>query len=79
MEKLLTKKGYNDDALTQKIKGKMGKLAALHNLNMKAGGADTFMIDLSKSMGSLRINLSIGASWSNRVGKMDKVACEAKK
>ena len=74
MEKLLTKKGYNDDALTQKIKGKMGKLGALHNPDMKAGGTDTFMTDLSKSMGSLRINSSIGASWSNRVGKMDKAA-----
>ena len=80
MEEVLMKEGYSGDALIQKVKEKMGKLAALHNPDMKAGGADIFnMTDLSKSIGSLRINSSIGASWSKRVGKIDKAACEAQK
>ena len=50
-------------------------IAALHNPDMIAGGADV----LSGSFGDIGVNSAIGGSWRNRVGAMDVSACKARK
>lgn len=56
-------------------KHQMSKLAALHNPDMIAGGADV----LSGSFGDQGINSAIGGSWRTRIGAMDASACKARK
>ena len=53
----------------------MDNLAALHNPDMIAGGADV----LTGSFGDRGVNSSIGASWKSRVSAIDIDACKARK
>jgi hypothetical protein len=48
---------------------KMKALAALHNPDLVAGGKDAI-----GDFGDKRVNSSIGAQWSSRVGKLDEAA-----
>jgi Novel toxin 15 len=52
----------------------MGSLAALHDPDLKAGGADVI-----RGMGNANVNSSLGSQWSKggRVEEMDKAAREA--
>ncbi len=54
----------------------MSRLAALHDPDMVAGGANRPGV---RVMGDRRINSSIGASWlyQDRLGTMDRAAQEA--
>jgi len=57
----------------------MSSLAALHDLDMIAGGFDKISTSVNSGMGNTNINSSLGSPWKGRVSDMDIAAKEALK